>query len=146
MAVAQGLTALHVGVTKCADNISGQSSERSQRRRKGSTQGETQEVEERSRWRWSPRRFGVHRNQDRFIPLGARPFGRAPFLYTYRRRLSRRRRSPLTAACVTVDCTALAGSSSAIWALSRDPLRRKTPTTACRRRRDVVRCDPAGSG
>jgi hypothetical protein len=69
MVVAHGLTALLAGVTKCADNISGQSSKRSQRRRKGGTPGNTQEVEERSRWRWSPRRFGVHRNQDRFIPL-----------------------------------------------------------------------------
>lgn len=69
MVVAHWLTALHVGVTKCADNISGPSSKRSQRQRKRQYTRETQEVEERSRWRWSPRRLGVHRNQDRFITL-----------------------------------------------------------------------------
>ena len=67
-AAAHGLTALLGGVKKCADNITRQSSKRLQRQRKGRYTRETQEVEERSRWRWSPRRFGVHRNQDRFIP------------------------------------------------------------------------------
>jgi hypothetical protein len=69
MAVGRSLTALVAGVTQWADNNSGRSGKRSyeaaqeQVHHKG-----TQEVEERSRWRWSLRRFGVHRNQDKFIP------------------------------------------------------------------------------
>jgi hypothetical protein len=71
--VVRGLTALAAGVKKCADNNSGQSSKRSHEAAQGQLHKGTQEVEERSRWRWSPRRFGVHRNQDKFIPSkGAR--------------------------------------------------------------------------
>jgi hypothetical protein len=74
MVVARGLTALAVGVRKCADNNSGRSSKRLHEAAQGQVHKGTQEVEERSGWRWSPRRFGVHRNQDKFIPSqGARP-------------------------------------------------------------------------
>jgi hypothetical protein len=51
---AHGLTALLVGVKKCADNIRGQSNKPLQRQPKGRYTKETQEVEEWSRWRWSP--------------------------------------------------------------------------------------------
>jgi hypothetical protein len=82
-----GLTALAVDVKKYADNNSGQVRKRSHEAAQGQVHKETQEVEERSRWRWSPRGLGVHRNQDRFISSkGARSFGRAPFLFTPRRR------------------------------------------------------------
>jgi transposase len=76
---AHGLTALVADVKKCVDNNRGQARKRPHEATQGQARKGTQEVEERSRWRWSPRRFGVHRNQDRFITLsGARPFGRAP--------------------------------------------------------------------
>jgi hypothetical protein len=68
IAVARGLTALAAGVKKCADNNGGQANKRSHEATQGQAHKGTQEVEERSRWRWSPRRFGVHRNQDKFIP------------------------------------------------------------------------------
>jgi hypothetical protein len=74
MAVARGLTALAAGVKKCADNSSGQASKRWHEAAQGQVHKGTPEVEERSSWRWSPRRLGVHRNQDKFISLkGARP-------------------------------------------------------------------------
>jgi hypothetical protein len=68
VAVAHGLTALVADVKKCADNSRGQARKRSHEAMQGQACKGTQEVEERSRWRWSPRRVGVHRNQDRFIP------------------------------------------------------------------------------
>jgi hypothetical protein len=64
--VIRGLTALAVGVKKCGDN-SERSSKCSHEAAQGQVHKGTQEVEERSGWRWSPRRFGVHRNQDKFI-------------------------------------------------------------------------------
>jgi hypothetical protein len=69
MAVARGLTALVAGVRKCADNNGGQASKRSHEAAQGQVHKGTQEVEEQSRWRWSPRRFGVHRNQTGSFPL-----------------------------------------------------------------------------
>jgi hypothetical protein len=69
-----------VGVRKCADNNGDSPRSARMRQRKWQVHRRTQEVEERSRWRWSLRYFSEHRNQDRFIPFkGARPFGRAPF-------------------------------------------------------------------
>jgi hypothetical protein len=65
--VTRGLTALAVGVKKCGNNNSERSSKRSHEAAQGQVHKGTQEFEERSGWRWSPRRFGVHRNQDRFI-------------------------------------------------------------------------------
>lgn len=63
-----GLTAPAVDVIKYADNTVDRSGSARARQRKGRCTRTLQEVEERSRWRWSPRRLGVHRNQDRFIP------------------------------------------------------------------------------
>jgi hypothetical protein len=56
------------GVRKCADNNGGQIEKRSHEVTQRWAHGRTQEVEERSRWRWSLRYFSVHRNQDKFIP------------------------------------------------------------------------------
>ncbi len=67
-AVVRGLTPLAAGVTKCADNDSGQSRKRLNEVAQGQVHKGTQEVQEQSRWRWSPRHLGVHRNQDSFIP------------------------------------------------------------------------------
>src|SRR4051812_22509731 len=50
------------------------------RQRKSRCAGNT-EVEEPSRWRWSPRRSGAHRNQT-VNPSGVRSDDRAPFLRT----------------------------------------------------------------
>jgi hypothetical protein len=66
------LTALVAGVRKCTDNNRGWSGKRSHEAAQGQVHKGTQEVEERSRGRWSPRRFGVHRNQDKFIPAQER--------------------------------------------------------------------------
>jgi hypothetical protein len=81
---AHDLTALLVGVTKCADNISGQSSKRSQRRRSGSTQGKHRRLR-------NGRDGGGRRDVLAYIGIktgsslfGAQPFGRAPFLRTDR--------------------------------------------------------------
>jgi hypothetical protein len=71
--VARGLTALVAGVRKCADNNSGRSSKRLHEAASGKVPKGTQEVEERSRRRWALRRFGVHRNQDKFIPSQGDP-------------------------------------------------------------------------
>ena len=81
MVVALGLDSPGGGCYKIRRQHSEQVKKRSHEAAQGQVHKNTQEVEERSRWRWSPRIIGVHRNQDRFIPSrkGARPFRRAPF-------------------------------------------------------------------
>jgi hypothetical protein len=69
MAGGRGLTVLAAGVKKRVDNNGGRSGKRSHGAAQGQVHKGTQEVEERSRWRWSPRRFGGHRNQTGSFPL-----------------------------------------------------------------------------